>query len=270
MQAGCRGLILRTLTLMAVYIGEVTMGRILIGVVLTVLLSACAPAMRPLTPKPTHVVHPDSDWESAENEAGMDPLFPAYNPLLSKDPTEQLLMRFRGNDRKGPKTTIAPGSIQTFADIEALITSLPPDTDMLNRTPPLERDTNTRVAEENRNVRVTAWIYAVKYEADQDWHVILGTGPNDSTPTYFNAEVSGLPANNAKAYKKLKKVRQNLAELFDFDLPASGYWEYEPVPVIVEGSLFYDIDHKPGSVGPKATRPATAWEIHPITKLKEQ
>lgn len=255
---------------MAVYFGEVTMGRILISVGLTVLVSACAPAIKTLTPKPTHVIHPDADWESAEAEDEMDPLIPAYNPLLSKDPTEQLLMRFRGTDRKGPKTTIAPGSMESFATIEALIDSLPADTEMLSRNPPLERDTNTRVAEENRNVRVTAWIYAIKYEADQDWHVILGTGPDDATPTYFNAEVSGLPANNAKAYKKLKKVRQALAKFFDFDLPASGYWAYEGVPVVVEGSLFYDVDHKPGSVGPKATRPATAWEIHPITKLKEQ
>ena len=246
------------------------MKKLLIGVVLTVFVAGCTAALKPLTPKPTHVVHADTEWESPEDEAGMDPLIPAYNPLLSKDPTEQLLMKFRGADRKTPKTTIAPGSMQTFATIEALIASLPADDAMLNHNPPLLRTTNQRVTEENRNVRVTAWIYAVKYEADQDWHVILGTGPNDSSPTYFNAEVSGLPANNASAFKKLKQVRQNLAELFDFDLPATGYWEYEPVPVIIEGSLFYDVDHKPGTVGPKATRPKTAWEIHPITKLKEQ
>jgi hypothetical protein len=246
------------------------MRKTLAAIVLLALVGSCAPAIKRLTPMPTHTVHPDSEWAGAEEEDEMDILIPAFNPLTAKDPTDQLPMKFRGQDRKGAKITIAPGSMETFATIEALIDALPDDDDMMNRTPPLTRDSNERVAEEKRNVRVKAWVYAIKYEADQDWHVIIGTGPTDSTPTYFNAEVSGLPANNASAYNKLKKVRQTLAELFDWDLPSSGYWEYEPFGVTVEGSLFYDIDHKPGSVGPAATRPKTAWEIHPITKLTAQ
>jgi hypothetical protein len=246
------------------------MKKLMIGVALTATVAACAPAITRLTPKPTHVVHSESEWQSPEDEDEMDPLMPAFNPLLSKDPTDQLLMRFRGQDRKGPKTSIASASKQTFAGIEALIATLPADQGMRNRTPPLEKTTNTRLTEEQRNVKVTAWIYAIKYEADQDWHIILGTDPADTTPTYFNAEVSGLPATNSPAYGKLKKVREDLAEMFGFDLPATGYWEYEPVAVVVEGSLFYDIDHPAGAVGPQATRPATAWEIHPITKIREQ
>jgi hypothetical protein len=244
--------------------------KLLLVIAMAVTVAACNLGVRRLTPKPTHVVHPDSEWESPEDEDEMDFLIPAFNPLLSKDPTEQLLMRFRGQDRKAPKTTIAPGSKETFSSIEALIATLPGDQLMRNHTPPLEKTTNTRFAEEQRNVKVTAWIYAIKYEADQDWHIILGTSPSDTSPTYFNAEVSGLPANNAPAYQKLKKVREDLAEMFGFDLPASGYWEYEPVAVVVEGSLFYDIDHPPGAVGPQATKPTTAWEIHPITRLREQ
>ena len=242
----------------------------LIGVVaILTLLTACTSAVTRLTPMPTHTVHPESEWASPEQEDEMDPFIPAFNPLTSKDPTDQLPMKFRGQDRKTPKTTIAPGSMQTFSNIEALIATLPPDDVMRNRTPPLTKQTNVRVTEENRNVRVTAWVYAIKYEADQDWHLIIGTSPQDSTPTYFNAEISGLPANSAPSYNKLKRVRQSLAEMFGFDLPASGYWEYEPFRIIIEGSLFYDIDHPPGTVGPAATRPATAWEIHPVTKLKE-
>lgn len=255
---------------MAVYTVEVFMKKLLPGIALAVMVGACTSGVTRLTPKPTHVVHPDSDWESPESEDDMDFLIPAFNPLLSKDPTEQLLMRFRGTHRKVPKTSIVSASRETFSSIEALIATLPDDQMMRNHTPPVETDTDTRVTEERRNVRVTAWIYAIKYEADQDWHIILGTSPTDTTPTYFNAEVSGLPANNSPAYQKLKKVREDLAEMFDYDLPASGYWEYEPVPVIVDGSLFYDIDHPAGTVGPKATRPATAWEIHPITRLREQ
>jgi hypothetical protein len=246
------------------------MRRTLIGVVFLALSASCTSAVTRLTPLPTHTVHPDSEWESPEREAEMDFLIPAYNPLTSKDPTDQLLMRFRGKDRKTPKISIAPGQRETFTSIEALIATLPPDDAMRNRTPPLTRESDFRVPEENRNVRVTAWVYAIKYEADQDWHLIVGTDPQDPTPTYFNVEISGLPANNAPSYQRLKRVREDLAEMFDFDLPASGYWAYVPFRIVIDGSLFYDIDHPPGTVGPKATRPNTAWEIHPVTRLRER
>jgi hypothetical protein len=32
----------------------------------------------------------------------------------------------------------------------------------------------TRATEQQRNVRVKAWIYAIKFESDNDWHVIFG------------------------------------------------------------------------------------------------
>jgi hypothetical protein len=38
--------------------------------------------------------------------------------------------------------------------------------------------------------------------------------------------------------------------------------------VLIEGSLFFDIDHAAGVVGPEGKRPKKAWEIHPITKIK--
>ena len=41
----------------------------------------------------------------------------------------------------------------------------------------------------------------------------------------------------------------------------------DPVPIYLEGSLFYDTEHRPGVVGPAFARPKTAWEIHPISKI---
>jgi len=240
--------------------------------VLVIALSACASAPPRLATRPVHSTLPAEDWGVTEREDEMDFTIPAFNPFTSKDPTEQIDALYRGVDRKGAKTSISPGSAKRFADIEALAASLPSDAAMVGHQPPIARDTMTRVAEERRNVRVPAWIYAIKYEADQDWHVILGTDPADRTPTFFNAEVSGLPARNTPAFKKLRKVRSDLATIFDFDLPGgSGYFAYaQPVPVVVEGSLFFDIDHPAGVVGPAGMRPATAWEIHPITKLSAQ
>jgi hypothetical protein len=35
----------------------------------------------------------------------------------------------------------------------------------------------------------------------------------------------------------------------------------------VTGSLFFDVDHPAGAVGPQGHRPQTAWEIHPISSI---
>ena len=52
-------------------------------------------------------------------------------------------------------------------------------------------------------------------------------------------------------------------------LPGSQSYHrfHPPVAVTVSGSLFYDVDHPPGAVGPVWAKPKTAWEIHPVTAL---
>ena len=243
----------------------------LIGLLL--LASSCARARPRLTPSQRAFVDlPASEWVGAEREDEMDITIPAFDPLTAADPAEQIMMRFRGVDRKSPKTSIASAGREDFDDLDELIDSLEDDDDMLNHNPPIERDTMVRAAEEKRNVRVNAWIYAIKYEADQDWHVIIGTDPSLGPATFFNAEVSGLPGNAASSYQKLLSVRKALANLFDNELPTgSGYRKYtEPIPVIVDGSLFFDVDHAAGTVGPAGMRPTTAWEIHPVTRLTLQ
>ena len=48
-----------------------------------------------------------------------------------------------------------------------------------------------------------------------------------------------------------------------------SYIKFTPaIPVKVQGSLFYDIDHEPGVIGPTGFRPKTAWEIHPVTDIE--
>lgn len=217
-----------------------------------------------------YTLQPASDWGVSEDENKMDITIPAFDPLTAAGPSDQIKAQFRGTDRKGPKTSITDGQIEAFENIPALIASLQSDDEMRNHTPSIQRDSNSRFNEEQRNVRVPAWIYAIKYEADQDWHVIIGTDPSSSSKAFFNAEVSGLPPQSATAYDTLLEVRNQLAMILDNDLPQSGtYRKYsDPIPVIVEGSVFYDIDHAPGVVGPTETRPKTAWEIHPITKLE--
>jgi hypothetical protein len=239
---------------------------------LLVLLAGCA-SIRPLPPEArAFTVVPESESGFVEPEDEMDFTIPAFDPLTAAGSSDQILSKFRGVHRKTPKTTIASASRQTFADVAALAADLPDDADMLDHTPPIDTGSMVRAVEEVRNVKVTAWIYAIKYEADQDWHVIIGTDPAAAPRVYFNAEISGLPGNAASAYAKLKTVRQALAALLDDDLPGeSGYRKYtHPIPVRIEGSLFFDVDHAAGNVGPAGMRPTTAWEIHPITKLSRQ
>lgn len=245
---------------------------IVVAIVLSAALSACAAVKAPAAKRWSYVVHPAAEWVTAEREEEMDFLIPAFDPLTAAGPADQIKAQFRGKDRKGPKTSIAETqNIEDFAELDALIATLPSDDAMRDHQPPIDTDSNTRFDEEQRNVRVRAWIYAIKYEADQDWHIIAGSDPSKTQQTYFNTEVSGLPSSSTKAFQPLLEVRQSLADILENDLPSgSGYHSYEknPIPVIIEGSLFYDIDHAPGVVGPSGRRPKTSWEIHPITRLQ--
>ena len=52
-------------------------------------------------------------------------------------------------------------------------------------------------------------------------------------------------------------------------LPEDGYDKYDPpIPVQIVGSLFFDVDHQPGEVGPVGMKPKTSWEIHPVSDIQ--
>jgi hypothetical protein len=178
---------------------------------------------------------------------------------------------YRGHDRGGAKTSIAAGKTETFASVGALIAALPPDRAMQQHTPLLTRETMDRSPDEGRNVSLDAWVYAAKYEADNDWHLILGTSPADTTKTYISAEVTGLPPAESRDFVVLHHARESARELLSWSDRAetSRYRRYTPpIAVHVEGSVFYDVDHVPGVVGPTGLQPQTNWEIHPVTVLR--
>jgi hypothetical protein len=239
--------------------------------VVSLLWSACTLPPETVRPSKRYAYSnlPATEWSFPEREDEMDILIAAFDPRTGAGTADQIKARFRGKDRAVPKTTIAEADIEEFANLDAFIATLPEDDEMRNLDPPLRKDSMSRFTQEKRNVQVRAWIYAIKYEADQDWHLILGTDPAHSTTTYFNAEISGLPSSSAAAFDTLLNVRKQLSAILDDELPGGGsYRKYEdPIPVIVQGSLFYDIDHAPGIVGPAGMRPKTAWEIHPVTNI---
>ncbi len=179
---------------------------------------------------------------------------------------------YQGTARKAAKLSIAPGQPQQFADVKALIASLTPDKQMAHHQPPITDTADSgRVQEEMRNVHVKAWLYAASMEADNDYHMIIGTDPKQNPPTVMNMELSGLPPSNSPAYATLKAARDAFKKFFGTHTPGTTYDFYNPpIPVEIEGSLFFDITHaagqKPGPMTLSKYSP-TIWEVHPITNI---
>ena len=199
------------------------------------------------------------------------PLQPAEVATLGLERFAGFDDTYRGKARKAAKIFIADAEVETFGDVQALIETLPTDREMASRRPPITTGaTSGRVDEENRNVRVSAFLYAASREDDNDFHLIVGRDPT-LEPMYMTVELSGLPPQDSRAFASLKAARDAYKEFFGDDLPGASYDFYDPpIPVEVEGSLFFDMSHSRGSrPGPASLRAhiPTIWEIHPITNI---
>lgn len=142
--------------------------------------------------------------------------------------------------------------------------------------PPIDKSTTSkRVAEEKQNVHIKkAWLYTFKREGDEDYHVIIGSTANKNTATFFNIEISGLPATGTTGYTAVKSARKEFKNFF-FGLNSSCQSSYapgfmnNPVEIEVTGSLFFDKLHFDGkqSIGTGIAKPKSYWEIHPVSKI---
>jgi hypothetical protein len=178
---------------------------------------------------------------------------------------------FGGTDRKAAKLSISKAATESFTDLKDLIATLVADAKMIKHKPPIKKDASQgRVKEEDRNVRVRAFLYAASRENDNDFHLILGREPK-SAPMYMTMEISGLPPKKSKSFADIKRARDAYKTFFGAKLPGPSYHFYRPpIPVEIEGSLFFDITHaKGGHPGPKDLRPdiPTIWEVHPVTDI---
>jgi hypothetical protein len=199
------------------------------------------------------------------------PLQPAEVATLGLERFAGFGDTYRGKARKAAKISIAEAEVETFEDIKDLIEILPAEEDMTSHQPPITTGAESgRVDEEKRNVRVSAFLYAASREDDNDFHLIVGRDPG-LEPMYMTMEMSGLPPQGSEHFSKLQAAREAYKEFFGDDLPGASYDFYEPpIPVEVEGSLFFDMSHSSGSrPGPASLRPhiPTIWEIHPMTNI---
>jgi hypothetical protein len=183
---------------------------------------------------------------------------------------------FNGTDRRAAKLSIPDADIEPFANLAALIDDLPSDQEMINHDPEISSGPNSdRVIEERRNVRVRVWLYMASREGDNDFHLIFGPDPDArpaSSPIFMTMELSGLPPSNSPHFAKLKAARNAFKRALQNKLPGTRYKRVlPPLPVEIEGALFFDITHSSPNnrSGPEILRPfmPTAWEIHPISKF---
>jgi hypothetical protein len=176
---------------------------------------------------------------------------------------------FAGTDRRDAKLSIVDAAAESFADLQPLVESLPEDSSMIEHDPAITRDPSSpRVEEEQRVVRVRAFLYAASRETDNDFHFIVGRDPT-LPPTYMNMELSGLPPSTSETFARLDTARNAYKTFVNNQTPGAGYHHYDPpIPIEVEGSLFFDITHATGPhPGPAALRPETIWEVHPISSI---
>jgi hypothetical protein len=180
---------------------------------------------------------------------------------------------FNGSDRRRAKLSIPDAPIEEFADLADLVASLTPDFEMINRNPAIATDAESdRVDVERRNVRLRVWLYMAIREGDNDFHLIFGRAPGLTPELYMNMELSGLPPRNSPFFAILKATRDAFKRALQNKLPGRTYVLLpQPLPVEIEGPLFFDITHSsPGNrSGPEILRPfmPTAWEVHPISRF---
>lgn len=179
---------------------------------------------------------------------------------------------YSGTARKAAKLSIAQAQMEDLADLKDLIATLPSISAMVNHNPKIGKGASSwRVVEERRNVRLRVWLYAASREADNDFHLILGRAPGLAPEKFMTMELSGLPPANGANFAKLKAARDAFKQFFGNHLPGGTYQFYDPpIPVEIEGSLFFDITHATGPrPGPSTLRDRmpTIWEVHPISKI---
>jgi hypothetical protein len=175
---------------------------------------------------------------------------------------------FEGVDRAIAKTSFATATTYTYSTFSTFRNTLQTDAFMRGLNIPRNSNSN-RVSQENRNAKFNAvYLYALKKEADRDFHLILGDA---NLVSLLNCEASGFPATTGTAYTAIKAVKDAITARFGSNLCSqSSYLKFNPaVPITsMKGSLFFDVDHAAGTVGPAGFRPTTAWEIHPINAIQ--
>lgn len=181
---------------------------------------------------------------------------------------------FLGEVRADVKTSYVNFPADTFISLKKFRKWLPDDEYMHKETDAKHND-SPRTAEENHNVTLLdIYIYGVKREDDNDFHVILGPSLHTGKgPHFFSAEISGLPDPSSPYYAKLSEVREKFKTYFGDDIrKETVFAASDKKPPIhlqsITGSLFFDNHHYSGTSSVQGYKSFSAWEIHPVTGIE--
>jgi len=164
---------------------------------------------------------------------------------------------------------------KAFPSIDALLQSLPSDDAMRTRYSGfhnIQTAPAKRVQEEKLVVTVVGQLVAVKFEdarqpgGDNDFHLIVAS----SGGHFMNMEVSGLPRAGDPEHQFQSVRSQLLSILRTVGIsPTTRYQKPSNTLLVrITGSLYFDGDHEPETVGPTGARPNTVWEIHPVQDIQ--
>ncbi len=281
-----------------------------LAALLILVLAGCAsPSRAPIQATPSQpITHVEREAEArsrgdlSSTESRVFSLAPKQ--LVKPDWAPVLDLEFEGKYRRDAKTSYAiKGSklmpFEPFDSVGELIADLSSKSpeeqvkaqyrEQTGRSLAARDNNEGRLPVEMRNVRLLAYIRAVKWVADedQDFHVMVCERPTGNGQPCFTTEVSGLPKSQVRT-KDFRRARTDLVATLQEHVDANegkpiapsdmrNKWAFfEPgVYVEVSGSLYLDAIHGPGTVGPRPsarqsrdhTTP-TSWEIHPVRSVR--
>jgi hypothetical protein len=186
--------------------------------------------------------------------------------------------------RGGAKVTVAKtpdgreAPLEIHGSLSALMETLPEDAEFGARNgifPGSKAyDPNTRVKGEQRNVRVPCWIHAVRLDSvsdptERDIQILIGSSSDLSRSRLMLIEIPRARANGPDD-PRFERARIEIARLVSAPAAFTGFHKTGARAAVIEGSLFFDGMHVAGTAGapgPEWAKPATVWEIHPVTSI---
>jgi len=190
---------------------------------------------------------------------------PATIPLQPLD--SSVGDEYRGQSRKAAKLSIGTKPVESHSDLRALIATLPA---LATMPKTLDSADAARTEQEQRNIRVPAFLHAASHEASNDFNLIVCDAAERPRQCLI-AVVSGLPDTKSAGYNTLRSSREAYKQWFAENVPGTAYDFYQPpIPIEIEGSLLYDTLYAGGlRPGPRSLRDklTVPWRIRPVTNV---
>lgn len=168
-------------------------------------------------------------------------------------------------------------SAESFTSLDRLLDALPDDGEIRVRHGIYlgkSRGPVSRFEEEQRTVRVSCWIHAVRFgtmadKNEEDIQLILGSSADSASARYLVAEIPGALTGSIDE-PLFASARKQLTDMFPSTPISSRFQRVAPASVEIEGSLFFDGMRGVGRLsawGADWARLSTVWEIHPVTSI---